>query len=581
MKTVLPINSRSLAPTSSTRRRPEARESNARPRRQNVMAAMFWAALLFVASRGLAEERYDLILRGGRVIDGTGAPWHLADVAVKGGRIAAVGRLRGATATRVLDVQGLTVAPGFIDLMGQTASPFLTDPDAGLNLLTQGITTINAGEGDSAAPLAGEEAAKAGWSTFRQYFERLENVGMPLNVVQTIGHTQVRKVVLGEVDRRPLPAELERMKGMVVEAMEAGAIGVSTALIYPPAVYATTEEIGALARVAGEHGGRYYTHMRNEGDRLLEAIDEALTIGEAGNCPVHIFHLKAAGRQNWGKFPLAIARIQAARAAGQQVAADIYPYINNGLGITAFIHPRHAAEGARALRRKLDSPEIRSEIRREMETNFEYENWFRHTGFDWDRVILGDLTGTRFSEHNGQSLGAIARGASIDPWDLFFDLARLDVFCLPQTMSEANLIKAMREEFVSFCTDVGPAGGGSTIASHPRAAGAFPRVLSRFVRDLGVISLERAIAQMTSVAANEVSQYDRGRLAAGLPADVIVFDAATIVDRATFAEPRRHAEGMVHVVVNGELVLEEGKFTRNRPGRVLRGAGFVPNRETP
>ncbi|HTI50313.1 MAG TPA: amidohydrolase family protein, partial [Planctomycetaceae bacterium] len=308
-------------------------------------------AALFASLPVSAAERYDLLLRGGRIVDGTGAPWHVADVAIRDGRIAAIGRLAESQAAKVIDAKGLVVAPGFIDMMGQTATPFLKDPAAALNLLTQGITTINAGEGASAAPLVGDEARQAGWQSFREYFDLLDKTGMPVNVVQTVGHTQVRKVVLGDVDRRPLPAELDRMRALVREAMEAGAIGVSTALIYPPAVYAATEEIGALAQIAGEYGGGYFTHMRNEGDRLLEAIDEALAIGQMGSCPVHIFHLKAAGRQNWGTFDLAIARIQAARAAGMQVAADIYPYLNNGLPITAFIPPRFSAEGALALRR--------------------------------------------------------------------------------------------------------------------------------------------------------------------------------------------------------------------------------------
>lgn len=521
----------------------------------------------------IAAERYDLVLKNGRIVDGAGTPWYIADMGIRDGRIAAIGRLDSALAKRTIDASGLVVAPGFIDMMGQTASPFIKDPAAAMNLLTQGITTINAGEGDSAAPLGGDDAKSAGWTTHREYFALLDKTGMPVNVVQTVGHTQVRRLVLGEVDRRPLPAELEKMKGHVREAMEAGAIGVSTALIYPPAVYASTEEISELARVAGEYGGGYYTHMRNEGDRLLPAIDEALAIGEAADCRVHIFHLKAAGRQNWGKMDEAIARIKAARAAGRQVAADIYPYINNGLGITAFIHPRHAAEGPGVLRRKLDDPEVRAEIRREMETNFDYENWYRHTGFDWDKVVLGEMKDRPYAAHNGKSLLAIARALSKDPWDVFFDACRMNAFALPQTMTEANLTKAMREEFVSFCTDVGPA-GGSSIASHPRAFGAFPRVLSRFVRDLGVISLERAVSQMTAVAANEVFCYDRGRLSPGLAADIVVFDVGLVADRATFAEPHKIADGVRHVIVNGQLVLEDGKFTGAKSGRVLRGPGY-------
>jgi N-acyl-D-aspartate/D-glutamate deacylase len=535
--------------------------------------SLFFVAVAISSDRIDAAEKYDLILKNGQIVDGAGTPWYIADLAVCDGKIAAIGRLKDGEAVRTIDASGLVVAPGFIDMMGQTGSPFLKDPAAAHNLLTQGITTINAGEGDSAAPLAGDDARKEGWSSMREYFALLEKTGMPINVVQTVGHTQVRRMVLGEVDRRPQPPELEKMKQFVREAMEAGAIGVSTALIYPPAFYASTEEIGDLARVAGEFGGGYYTHMRNEGDRLLEAIDEALSIGETAACRVHIFHLKAAGRQNWGKMELAIARIKAARAAGRQVAADIYPYINNGLGITAFIHPRHAAEGPNVLRRKLDDPQVRAEIRREMESNFEYENWYRHTGFEWDRVVLGQMADRPYAEHNGKSLAAIAKALSRDPWDVFFDACRMNAFALPQTMTEANLLKAMREEFVAFCTDVGPA-GGSTIAAHPRAFGAFPRVLSRFVRDLGVISLERAVSQMTAVAANEVLCYDRGRLSPGLAADIVVFDYAEIVDRATFAEPHKTAEGVRHVIVNGQLVLESGKLTGNKPGRVLRGPGY-------
>ncbi|MHC4996822.1 MAG: N-acyl-D-amino-acid deacylase family protein [Planctomycetota bacterium] len=288
---------------------------------------------------------YDLAVLNGRVVDGSGAPWYRADVGIRDGKIITIGRIDASDAAEVIDAEEMVVAPGFIDMMGQSATPMLRDPATAMNLLTQGITTINAGEGGSAAPLSARQAETTGWQTMSEYFQLLDLKGLPVNVVQTIGHTQVRRLVMGDENRKPSPRELEEMKELVREAMEAGAIGVSTALIYPPAVYATTDEISALASVAGEYGGRYYTHMRNEGDRLLEAIDEALEIGRAANTPVHIFHLKAAGRQNWGKMQLAIARIKAARAEGMQVTADIYPYVNNGLGIEALIHPRHFGEG--------------------------------------------------------------------------------------------------------------------------------------------------------------------------------------------------------------------------------------------
>jgi N-acyl-D-amino-acid deacylase len=354
--------------------------------------------------------------------------------------------------------------------------------------------------------------------------------------------------------------------------MQAGAIGVSTALIYPPAVYASTEEIGSLAAVAGKYGGRYYTHMRNEGDRLEEAIDEALEIGRRGKTPVHIFHLKAAGRQNWGKMQLAIAKIKAARAAGEQVTSDIYPYINNGLGIAAFIHPRHSAEGHQRLIAKLDDPAVRAEIRTEMETTAGWENWYRHVGRDWSKVIIGQTVDSRYAALVGQSVADMAKAKTEDAWDTFFNLVRAGAFALPESMSEENKLLALREEFISFCTDVGPA--SSLIASHPRAFGSFPRLLSKYVRELGAMSLERAVAQASATAANAIMAYDRGRIAEGLAADVIVFDFEQIADKATFAKPSEPSVGMKYVIVNGQVVLDNGTFTGLRPGRVLRGPGY-------
>ncbi|MEQ9208450.1 MAG: amidohydrolase family protein, partial [Pseudomonadales bacterium] len=243
-------------------------------------------------------------------VDGTGSPWYTGEVAIKDDKIVAIGRLSNASATKSIDATGLIVAPGFIDMMGQSAASFIKDPNTALNLLTQGITTINAGEGGSDAPLSDEEAKTMGWKTMRQYFAKLETAGMPMNMVQTVGHTQVRYLVIGDKDRQATPKEMDTMRGMVEEAMEAGAIGLSTSLIYPPAIYGSEEEIAELAKVAGKYGGRYFTHMRNEGDRLIEAIDEALRIGKTAGTPVHIFHLKAAGQANWGKMDMAIARIK-------------------------------------------------------------------------------------------------------------------------------------------------------------------------------------------------------------------------------------------------------------------------------
>jgi len=522
-----------------------------------------------------AQQPFDVVIKGGRVVDGTGSPWYVADIGVRSGKIAKIGRIDAAAGQRTIDATGLFVAPGFIDMMGQTATPMLTDPASSVNLLTQGITTINAGEGVSAAPLGEDDAKRLGWQTMSEYFRRIDERGIPLNVAQTIGHTQVRLIVLGDVDRRPSEEEQARMCDLVAEAMQAGAIGVSTALIYPPAVYATTEEIARLAEVAGRYGGRYYTHMRNEGDQLEEAINEALEIGRRGKTPVHIFHLKAAGRQNWDKMQLAVAKIKAARAAGEQVTSDIYPYINNGLAISALIHPRHFAEGHQRLIGRLDDPAVRAEIRKEMETTAGWENWFRHCNHDWGKIVIGQTADRRYASLAGQSVAEMAKAQGEDAWDTFFNLVRAGAFALPESMSEENKLAAIREEFISFCTDVGPA-GGSQIASHPRAFGSFPRLLSKYVRDLGTISLERAIAQASAAGANAILAYDRGRLAEGLAADIIVFDYEKLADKATFAKPSELSVGMQYVLVNGVLVLDAGKYTGQRPGRVLRGPGHRP-----
>lgn len=525
------------------------------------------------AQQGAATP-FDLIIRGGRIVDGTGAPSYSADLAVTNGRIAAIGRLDPSRARRVIDAAGQVVAPGFIDMMGQSGEMFITHGgDAAINLLTQGITTIQAGEGGSSAPLEGEAAQARGWRTMREYFRKLEAAGMPLNVAQNVGHTQLRRLVIGDSARQATPAELDRMRGYVEEAMRAGAIGLSTSLIYPPAIFASEAEIAALAAVAGRYGGRYYTHMRNEGDRLLEAIDEALRIGAAASTPVHIYHLKTAGEANWGKMDLALARIKAARAAGQDVAVDVYPYINNGLGIRALLHPRNAERGQRALMESLKDPAVRARMRKEMEEESGWENWFAHAGKDWDRVILGNIQHDGYREHNGLSVRAIADRVGKDPWEVFFDIAQADAFAMPQSMSDANKIKAMREPFTSFDTDVGPA-GGSSVASHPRAWGAFPRIFARYVRELGALTLEEAVHKASAVAANEIGAYDRGRIALGLAADLVVFDPRRIRDRATFAEPALPSEGISHVLVNGVLVLDNGRYTGARPGTVLRGPGW-------
>ncbi len=540
------------------------------------MTTRVWGilGLVFWLNSFAAADSFDLLVRNGRIVDGTGAPWYTADVGVAAGKIVKIGRLADAKADRTIDATGLVVAPGFIDMMGQTATPTLDHPDAAYNLLTQGVTTILAGEGGSAAPLDPKSAGNSRWTTMAEYFALLEKSGIPLNVAQNVGHTQVREIVPGKRDREPTPAELQRMRQLVRESMEAGAVGLSTALIYPPATYATTREIVELAKVAGQYGGRYYTHMRNEGDQLLEAIEEALQIGRLAQTPVHIFHLKAAGKQNWGKMELAIARIKAARAEGQPVAADVYPYVNNGLSLRSFVHPRHFARGDAEYRRKLDDPQWQSEVRREMESQPGGENWYRNVGYDWRQVVLGRMQSPPYLQHNGKSLAEVAKALGSNPWDVFFGLLKTCAFAMPQSMSEANKIQAIQQEFVSFCTDVGSASAEEV--AHPRGFGAFPRILAYYCRRLNVAPLERIVARMTAVAANEIMAYDRGRIAQGLAADLVLFDYERIEDKATFAQPAAVSSGVKYVLVNGVVVLESGRYTGAKPGKVLRGPGYRP-----
>ena len=543
---------------------------NSRPNPLRLILSTICLTLSVAQSTNAGD--LDIVIRSGRIVDGTGSPWYRGDIGIRGDKIVDIGPIEAGRATTVIDASGLYVAPGFIDMMGQTASPLLDDPRTALNLLTQGVTTINAGEGVSAAPLDRREELSKGWSTMAEYFAIVDNYGLPVNLAQTVGHTQLRKLVLGEQDRRPSPEELRQMQQLLTEAMEAGAIGVSSALIYAPATYAETTELVELARVAGQFGGRYFTHMRNEGDQLLEAIDEALEIGRQADLPVHIFHLKTAGKQNWHKMPLAIEQIRAARASGQPVTCDIYPYVNNGLGIAALIHPRHFAQGRDALKQRLRDASFRDEVRREMESTTGWENWYRHAGSDWGRIIVGRCNVDQYKDLGGCSIAEIAAQQDEDPWQVFFTLVQADAFVLPETMSSANKLLALRQEFVSFCTDVGPSSG--LLAAHPRAYGSFPRLLGHYVRDLGAISLERAVAQASAAAANNICAWDRGRIAVGLAADLVVFDYDRLQDHATFAKPHQPSTGVQHVLVNGQLVLSDGALTDARPGRVLRGPGF-------
>ncbi|MBL8231264.1 MAG: D-aminoacylase [Bryobacterales bacterium] len=524
----------------------------------------------------LGQQPYDLILKGGRIVDGSGNPWYRADIGVRAGRIATIGNLTKAAARRTIALNGEMVAPGFIDMMGTNSIPLLLDPASGDSKLRQGITTIMAGEGQSAAPMTPDifpaDIARAGykWSTYADYHALLARKGLPLNVVHNVGAAQIRRAVIGEEDRLPTPAELDRMRQLVRKAMADGAVGLSTALIYPPGTYAKTEELVELAKATAAWGGFYSTHMRNESSQVLHAIRESIEIGEKAGVPVHIYHLKAAGEENWPLMSRAIALINDARRRGLDVTADIYPYIRNGIGLRSFIPPHHYAKGLKPFFATLREPQVRAALRKEIETDRDWENWYQHVGRNWDNVLVAQLPAREDKLLEGKSVAEIARIWLKDDWDAFFDLVLRDANVNPKSMNEEQKHMALRTEWVSFCTDAPPANIETATGAHPRAFGSFPRILAKYVREEKVISVEAAIRKMSSLAANRLRLLDRGRIAPGMAADLVVFDPDRVQDKASFTKPLAFPEGLPYVIVNGVVAIDQDKSTGARAGKVLK-----------
>ena len=545
---------------------------------------MFLASILLVSRLGAQPKPLDLVIKRGHIVDGTGNPWYLADIGIRDGTIVEIGDLKDRPALRIIDAQSLIVAPGFIDMMGGSSLPLLLDPRSSESKLRQGITTMMAGEGESLAPQNEQTIQKAldsqkppiTWRTYKEYFQSLEDKGVALNVVHNVGAAQVRRVVIGDQDRAPTPQELTAMKELVAQAMQDGAVGLSTALIYAPGTYATTEEIIELAKIAALYQGVYFSHIRNESNRLLEAIQEAIRIGKEAKIPVHIYHIKAAGQENWPLMNQALKLIQDARDQGIDVTADVYPYVRNGIGLRAFVHPRHYAAGMDAFLPTPQDPAVREAVRAEMESNGNWENWYRHIGKNWDHVLIAS-TGPK-GEPNliGLSIQEAASQQEMDPWSMFFNLIqRSDVFVCPQSMDEEQKKEALRASFVAIDTDaapINPATAAMSLAEsyHPRAFGTFPRVLAKYVREEKVISIEAAVRKMSSLAANRLKLWDRGRIAPGMKADVVIFDPGKVQDTATFTKPLSQSVGIDYVLVNGQLVIDGGHMTAALPGMVIR-----------
>ncbi|MDH3495851.1 MAG: D-aminoacylase [Gemmatimonadota bacterium] len=553
-------------------------------------------ALLVTACAPPADgPPYDVLLTGGAIVDGTGNPRYRGDVALAGDRIVAIGQVPPGDARRVIDVTGLVVAPGFIDMLGWSEVRLLADGRA-LSKVTQGITTEVTGEGISVGPqtdatFAEDSAYRASigvtatWRDIAAYFAELERRGTAINLATFVGATQVRKVVLGNADRAPTAAELARMTALVDTAMREGAVGLSTSLVYAPAFYATTGELIALARAAAARGGVYATHLRDEGARIDEALDEAFRIGTEARIPVELWHLKRAGRANWGDMARVLAKIDSARAAGLDVAANVYPYPASATSLDASIPQWAHAGGTDSLLARLGDPVQRARIRRDMENPPDgAESFFRGAG-GASGVLVASVLADSLKYLEGKTLAEIAAQWRRDPIDALFDLVRKDrseTGAIYFSMSEDDVRTAAVHWWVSFCTDYGavaPDGPLSRSGVHPRVYGSFPRVLARYVRDERRLALEQAVRKMTSLPAQRVGLTDRGLLRTGFAADVVVFDPRTIIDRATFERPHQLAEGVRWVIVNGVVVFDDGAMTDARPGRGLRGPGWTGRQE--
>ena len=554
-------------------------------RNKLILLSLFVFLFPACGERPLQTEaaHFDLLITGGRVVDGSGGPWYRADIATRDGRIVEIGDLAGRQADRIIDAADRVVAPGFIDMMGGSTRPLLEDPVSALSMLHQGITTILVGEltteaphNDKTFPAEGVEVdgENVTWRTYKEYFALLERREIALNAVHNVGVAQVRLVVIGEEGRAPTSAELEAMKALVAEAMEDGVFGLAASLITPPAIYASTEELIELAKVAAQYNGVYFSHMRNESHGVVEALEEAIRIGEQAGLPVHIYHLKAAGQDNWPLMEAALARIAQARKNGLDITADVYPYIRNGIGLGYFIHPRHYAQGVTDFTPTLSDPEVRQQLQREIEETYDWENWYRHVGSNWDNVLI---TRAENEAYVSLSIQEAAEESGVDSWQMFFDLVEQGgtlngVEVAPKSMNEEQKMQALRAPFVAIDTDAFPTNPSAVDAAHPRAFGTFPRVLAKYVREEGIISLEEAIRKMTSLPANRLRLFDRGRISPGMVADLVIFDPNKIQDNATFTDPLLYSEGIDYSIINGVMVLEEGRYTDARPGRLLRAA---------
>jgi N-acyl-D-amino-acid deacylase len=553
--------------------------------------ALFICTVLFVLSVCVFDcfGAYDVVIKSGRIYDGSGGTSYVADVAIEGDRIAAIGQLE-TDADLVIDAEGLAVAPGFINMLSWATDSLIEDGRSQSDI-RQGVTLEVMGEGFSMGPLnemmkrdmlesQGDIKFAVEWTTLGEYLEYLERKGVSTNVASFVGASTVRVHALGYQDRAPTYIELQQMRRLVGQAMREGALGVSSALIYAPGVYADTDELVALAEIAGQNGGMYISHIRSEGNNLLEALDELITTARKANVAAELYHMKVAGKANWHKLDAMTERIEKARAEGLKVTADMYTYTAGATGLDAAMPPWVQAGGHRAWVARLKDPAIRRRVVREMSTpTDEWENLYLLAGSP-ENVLLVGFKNERLRHLAGKTLAHVAGMRRKSPEETAIDLVIEDdsrIGTIYFLMSEENVKKQINLPWVSFCSDAGslaPEGVFLKSSTHPRAYGNFARLLGKYVRDEHVITLAEAVRHLTSLPAENLKLDRRGKLQKGYYADIVVFDPDTISDHATYEKPHQYATGMLHVFVNGTQVLKDGEHTGAKPGRVVRGPGW-------
>ena len=559
-----------------------------------LLCATLLAAIVMSRASLAAPAPYDLIIRNGRVIDGTGRSGFLNDVAIKGDRIVEMGNLRNVPAKRVIDARGQIVAPGFIDMLGQSEQYVLIDRRA-MSKVMMGVTTEITGEGESIAPvndriLKEQEDfnrrfnLKVDWRTFDEYFKRLDRQGAGVNLGTFVGATQVREYVIGWDNRPPTAAELTQMKQLIADAMKDGALGVSTSLQYVPARFARTDEIVELAKVAHQYGGIYITHQRSEANAIDDSMKEVFEIARRASIPAEIWHFKTAYKKNWGRMPEMLRRIATARRQGLKITANVYPYVAGSTSLSACLPPWALEGGTDKMIARLKDAPTRERLKREISTDSkDWENIYLGSGGP-DGILIGSVVNRDLESWQGKRLSEIASAQNKDPLDALFDFIIADhgqtgaIFFM---MQESDMNAALKSPFVSICTDSGARAQDGPLAgskSHPRGWGTYPRILGRYVRDEKLMPLEFAIHKMTGLPAANVGLKQRGLLREGYFADITIFDPKTVIDRATFEEPNQYPVGINYVIVNGQIEVDNGQRTAVNSGKVLRGPGYISRR---